>query len=42
MPIKIEQIPFIKNEIENYKKLKWSINELAKINAELLRYKGNR
>ena len=37
IPIKKEQIPEIKARISDYKKLKAAIDELAKLNAELLR-----
>jgi hypothetical protein len=37
VPIKKEQIPEIKNRIRDYKELKAAIDELARINAELLR-----
>ena len=37
IPIKKEQIPEIKNRIKDYKDLKVAIDELARINAELLR-----
>jgi hypothetical protein len=37
IPIKKEQIPAIKERIRDYKELKAAIDELARINAELLR-----
>lgn len=37
IPIKEHQIPKIKASISNYKQLKAAIDELARINAELLR-----
>ena len=37
VPIKAEQIPEIKRRISDYKELKAAIDELARINAELLR-----
>jgi hypothetical protein len=37
IPIKKEQIPKIKKRIKDYKELKAAIDELARINAELLR-----
>ena len=37
VPIKKEQIPEIKKRIKDYKELKAAIDELARINAELLR-----
>ena len=37
IPIKKEQIPEIKARISDYKELKAAIDELARINAELLR-----
>ncbi len=37
IPIKKEQIPGIKARINNYKELKAAINELTRINAEILR-----
>lgn len=37
VPIKKEQIPEIKKRIKDYKELKTAIDELARINAELLR-----
>ena len=37
LPIKKEQIPEIKKRIKDYKELKAAIDELARINAELLR-----
>ena len=37
VPIKAEQIPTIKARINDYKQLKAAIDELARINAELLR-----
>ena len=37
IPIKKEQIPQIKSRIQNYKELKAAIDELARINAEMLR-----
>ena len=39
IPIKKEQIPDIKARINDYKELKAAIDELAKVNAELLRSK---
>ena len=39
IPIKKEQIPDIKASIKDYKELKAAIDELAKVNAELLRSK---
>jgi len=39
VPIKKEQIPEIKARIHDYRELKAAIDELARINAELLRYK---
>ncbi len=39
IPIKKEQIPDIKASIKDYKELKAAIDELAKVNAELLRFK---
>jgi len=39
IPIKEHQIPQIKASIRNYKELKAAIDELAMINAELLRSK---
>jgi len=40
LPIKKEQIPEIKKRIKDYKELKTAIDELARINAELLRSEG--
>jgi len=40
IPIKKEQIPQIKKRISDYKELKAGIDELARINAELLRNEG--
>ena len=37
IPIKKEQIPEIKARINDYKELRAAINELTRINAELLR-----
>jgi len=37
VPIKREQIPAIKARINDYRQLKAAIDELARINAELLR-----
>lgn len=37
VPIKKNQIPQIKKHIKDYKELKAAIDELARINAELLR-----
>lgn len=37
VPIRKEQIPEIKRRINSYKELKVAIDELAKINAELMR-----
>ncbi|GAI74402.1 unnamed protein product [marine sediment metagenome] len=37
IPIKKEQIPQIKKRIKDYKELKAAIDELARINGELLR-----
>ena len=37
IPIKKEQIPEIKARIHDYRELKAAINELVRINAELLR-----
>ena len=37
VPIKKEQIPEIEKRIKDYKELKTAIDELARINAELLR-----
>lgn len=37
IPITVEQIPRIKQCIQDYKQLKAAIDELARINAELLR-----
>ncbi len=37
VPIKKEQIPEIKRRIKDYKELKAAIDELARINADLLR-----
>jgi hypothetical protein len=37
IPIKKEQIPGIKARISNYRELKAAIDELTRINAELLR-----
>ena len=37
IPIKREQIPEIKKRISDYKELKAAIDELARLNAELLR-----
>lgn len=39
IPIKKKQIPRIKIQLNNYKELKQAIDDLAKINAELLRKK---
>ncbi len=39
VPIKKEQIPDIKRRIKDYRELKAAIDELARINAELLRGK---
>ena len=39
IPIKKEQIPEIKSRISSYKELKSAIDELAMVNAELLRSK---
>jgi len=39
IPIKAEQIPEIRNRVKDYKELKSAIDELARINAELLRPK---
>jgi hypothetical protein len=39
VPIKKEQIPQIKARINDYKQLKEAIDELVRINAELLRNK---
>jgi len=38
IPIKKEQIPEIKARISNYKELKVAIDELARVNAEMLRF----
>ena len=40
VPITKEQIPEIKKRITDYKELKAAIDELARINAELLRSEG--
>ena len=40
VPIKKDQIPQIKKRISDYKELKAGIDELARINAELLRNEG--
>ena len=37
IPIKKNQIPQLKMRIKDYKELKAAIDELARINAELLR-----
>ena len=37
IPIKKEQIPRIKKRIKDYKELKAAIDELARINSEMLR-----
>ncbi len=37
VPIRKEQIPEIKRRINSYKELKAAIDELAKINVELMR-----
>ena len=37
VPIRKEQIAHVKERIKNYKELKAAIDELARINAELLR-----
>lgn len=37
IPIKKEQVPQIKKRIKDYKELKSAIDELTRINAELLR-----
>ncbi len=39
IPIKKEQIPAIKARLKDYKQLKAAIDELVRINAELLRIK---
>lgn len=39
IPIKKEQVPEIKARIKDYKELKAAIDELIKVNAELLRSK---
>jgi hypothetical protein len=38
VPITQEQIPLIKTRINDYKQLKAAIDELIRINAELLRH----
>ena len=40
IPIKKDQIPQIKKKLSDYKELKAGIDELARINAELLRNEG--
>ena len=37
VPIRKEQIPQIKSKLNDYKQLKAAIDELIRINAELLR-----
>jgi len=37
IPITIDQIPQLKTQIKNYKELKQAIDELANINADILR-----